>query len=132
MSWPAKAGHPVGAAQMDHTYYVYILASRRNGTLYIGVTNDLIRRVWEHREGLVEGFTKKYGVKQLVYFEIFDDINIAIDRETRLKKWRRQWKIDLIQKDNLLWDDFYEKLTAPAPLPNWLVQANQSVRSPRI
>jgi putative endonuclease len=117
---------------MDHTYYVYILASRRNGTLYIGVTNDLLRRVWEHREGLVEGFTKKYGVKQLVYFEVFDDINAAINRETRLKKWRRQWKIDLIQKENVLWDDLYEKLTAPVPLPDWLVQANQNVCSPQI
>ena len=117
---------------MDHTYYVYILASRRNGTLYVGVTNDLIRRVWEHREGLVEGFTKKYCVKQLVYFEVFDDINVAINRETRLKKWRRRWKIDLIQKENVLWDDLYKKLTAPAPLPDWLVQANQNVCSPQI
>jgi len=110
---------------MDRTYYVYILASQRNGTLYVGVTNDLLRRVSEHREGIAEGFTKKYGVKHLVFFEAFEDIRIAINRETRLKKWRRQWKIDLIQKENPLWDDLYEKLIAPAPLPEWIVQAEQ-------
>jgi putative endonuclease len=92
------------------TYWVYILASKRNGTLYVGVTNDLARRVWEHREGLVEGFTKTYGVTRLVYFEPFDDINAAIHREDRLKKWKRQWKIDLIQQRNLCWDDLYETL----------------------
>ncbi|HWM61847.1 MAG TPA: GIY-YIG nuclease family protein [Rhizomicrobium sp.] len=95
---------------MPGVYYVYILASKRNGTLYIGVTNDLIRRVWEHREGLVEGFTTTYGVKHLVHYEIFEDINAAIHRETRLKKWKRQWKIDLIQTRNLLWDDLYDTL----------------------
>jgi putative endonuclease len=121
LSWPAKAGHPGGTAQMDRTYYVYILASRRNGTLYVGVTNNLLRRISEHREGIAEGFTKKYGVKHLVQFELFEDINAAIHRETRLKKWRRRWKIDLIQKENPLWDDLYEKLIAPKPLPDWLV-----------
>ena len=95
---------------MSGVYYVYILASKRNGTLYIGVTNDLVRRVGEHREGLVEGFTKTYGVKRLVHYEIFEDINAAIHRETRLKKWNRQWKIDLIQTRNLLWDDLYDTL----------------------
>jgi putative endonuclease len=89
---------------------VYILASKRNGTLYIGVTNDLARRVWEHREGLVEGFTKTYGVKHLVYFELFEDIHAAIHRETRLKKWKRQWKMDLIQSRNIPWDDLYETI----------------------
>jgi putative endonuclease len=93
---------------MPGVYYVY--ASRRNGTLYIGVTNDLARRVWEHREGLAEGFTKDYGIKRLVYFETFEDINAAIHREDRLKKWKRQWKIDLIQARNPLWDDLYETL----------------------
>jgi putative endonuclease len=111
---------------MDRTYYVYILASRRNGTLYIGVTNNLLRRVSEHRDGIAEGFTKKYGVKHLVYFEAFGDINAAIHRETRLKKWRRQWKIDLIQKENPLWDDLYEQLTAPMPLPAWLSQEQKN------
>ncbi|MBN9588113.1 MAG: hypothetical protein BGN85_06040 [Alphaproteobacteria bacterium 64-11] len=95
---------------MPGAYYVYILASKHNGTLYIGVTNDLARRIWEHREGLAEGFTKKYDVKRLVHFEVFDNINDAIHRETRLKKWKRQWKIDLIQSRNLLWDDLYESL----------------------
>jgi putative endonuclease len=96
---------------MTGVYYVYILANKRNGTLYIGVTNDLVRRVWEHREGLVEGFTKTYGVKRLVHYETFDDINAAIHRETRLKKWKRQWKIDLIQSRNIPWDDLYETVS---------------------
>jgi putative endonuclease len=95
---------------MAGAYYVYILASKRNGTIYVGVTNDLARRVWEHREGLVDGFTKTYGVKRLVHYETFDDINAAIQRETRLKKWNRQWKIDLIQTRNLLWGDLYDTL----------------------
>ncbi len=95
---------------MSKTYYVYILASRRNGTLYIGVTNDLPRRVWEHREGLVEGFTRTYGVKVLVYYEVFDDIGFAIAREKRLKRYKREWKINLIQQSNVEWDDLYETL----------------------
>ena len=88
---------------MSKTYYVYILASKRNGTLYIGVTNDLTRRVWEHREGLVPGFTKTYCVKTLVYFEAFDDIEQAIRREKRLKKYKREWKMNLIQQRNAGW-----------------------------
>jgi len=95
---------------MAKTYYVYILASRRNGTLYIGVTSDLGRRVWEHREGLIPGFTKTYGVKMLVYFETFDDIHAAIARESRLKKYKREWKMNLIQIDNVEWRDLYETL----------------------
>ncbi len=94
---------------MSKTYYVYILASARNGTLYIGVTNDIVRRVSEHREGLVEGFTKKYGVKMLVHFEMFQDINTAIHRETRLKKWKRRWKLELIEKHNPDWNDLYRQ-----------------------
>ena len=90
---------------MPKTYYVYILASKRNGTLYIGVTNDLARRVGEHRDGLVPGFTKTYGVKRLVYYEMFDDIERAIRRETRLKKYKREWKINLIQQRNVEWRD---------------------------
>jgi len=95
---------------MQKTYYVYILASKRNGTLYIGVTNDLTRRVWEHREGLVPGFTKKYGVKTLVYYETYDDINAAIHREKRLKKYKREWKMNLIQQNNVEWRDLAETL----------------------
>ncbi|HEX4535015.1 MAG TPA: GIY-YIG nuclease family protein [Rhizomicrobium sp.] len=90
---------------MSKTYYVYILASKRNGTLYIGMTNDIVRRVWEHREGLVEGFTKKHSVKRLVYFEMFEDVHAAIHRETRLKKYKREWKLNLIQEKNVEWRD---------------------------
>lgn len=95
---------------MTHTYYVYILASGRNGTLYIGATGDLPRRIWEHREGLLGGFTKRYGVKKLVHFEIFEDVRDALHRETRLKKWKRAWKINLIQQTNLEWEDLYDHL----------------------
>ncbi len=95
---------------MEKLYYVYILASARNGTLYVGVTNDLARRMGEHREGLVEGFTKRHGVKQLVHYEVFEDIHAAIQRETRLKKWKRQWKMDLIQSRNMFWDDLCHTL----------------------
>ncbi len=95
---------------MQNTYCVYILASKRNATLYIGVTNDLARRVWEHREGLVPRFTKIYGVKTLVYYEVFDDINLAILREKRLKKYKREWKINLIQQRNPEWRDLTETL----------------------
>jgi putative endonuclease len=87
------------------TYYVYILASKRNGTLYIGVTNDLAFRVWQHKNGQLPGFTKQYGVKMLVYFEMFEDVHDALHRETRLKKYKREWKINLIQKDNVAWRD---------------------------
>jgi putative endonuclease len=96
---------------MLKTYYVYILASKRNGTLYIGVTNDLARRSGEHREGLVSGFTKKYGVKMLVYYEVFDDINAAIHRESRLKKYKREWKLNLIEERNQNWRDLSEELS---------------------
>ena len=105
-----SAGHPVKRVTMPKTYYVYILASKRNGTLYIGVTNDLARRSWEHREGLASGFTKKYGVKTLVYYEVFDDIDAAFHRETRLKKYKREWKINLIEARNPNWRDLSEEL----------------------
>ena len=91
-------------------HYVYILASKRNGTLYIGVTNDLIRRVYEHKNDLIDGFTKKYGVHRLVYYEQYDDVVNAIQREKRLKKWNRQWKIELFGKDNPEWKDIYLQL----------------------
>ena len=90
---------------MSKMYFVYILASCRNGTLYIGVTNDLARRTFEHRQGNVSGFTKKHGVKLLVYYEVFEDINAAIARETRLKKYKREWKINLIEERNPNWRD---------------------------
>ena len=95
---------------MDKQYYVYILASRKNGTLYIGITSDLVKRVWEHKEKAVKGFTRKYSVNRLVYYEIFDDSENAIKREKRLKEYKRQWKIDLIEKENPEWNDLYEMI----------------------
>ena len=91
-------------------YYVYILASRRNGTLYVGVTSDLVRRVYEHRTDAVDGFTKRYGVHTLVWFEVADDVRAAIQREKTIKKWNRQWKLALIEKDNPDWNDLYEEI----------------------
>ena len=91
-------------------YWVYILASAPGGTLYTGVTNDLVRRTYEHREGLAKGFTKKYGVKRLVYFEQHDTAYTAIQREKNIKHWPREWKIDLIVKDNPDWHDLYDEI----------------------
>lgn len=95
---------------MDRKFYVYILASEKLGTLYIGYTSDLARRIYEHREGAVPGFTNKYGVKRLVYFEIFDDVRLAQQRERSLKKWQRDWKINLIERENPEWADLYDGL----------------------
>ena len=95
-------------------YWVYILASKPQGTLYIGVTNDLLRRVWEHREGLIPGFTKTYGVKSLVYWEEFDEILDAISREKRLKRWRRDWKRSLIETSNPHWADRFSECVVAA------------------
>jgi putative endonuclease len=92
-------------------YYVYILASKEHGTLYIGVTNNLVRRVYEHKEGLVDGFTKRYKVHNLVYYELTDSIEDAIAREKQLKKWNRAWKIELIESMNPRWRDLYHELT---------------------
>jgi putative endonuclease len=89
---------------------VYILASKPRGTLYVGVTNDLVRRVAEHREGLVPGFTKTYGVKMLVYFEEHADINEAIKREKQIKRWARSWKIELIREKNPEWRDLFGEI----------------------
>jgi putative endonuclease len=89
-----------------------MLASARYGTLYVGITSDLIKRIWEHREGFVEGFTKEYGVKQLVWYETHADAISAITREKQIKKWNRAWKINLIQKENPYWRDLYETLSA--------------------
>ena len=93
---------------MTKTYYVYILASKRNGTLYIGVTNDLERRLYEHKNNLVEGFTNKYNVHHLVYYEDVNDIQSALLREKQLKRWTRKWKIELIEKVNPEWLDLAE------------------------
>ena len=90
------------------SYYVYLLASRRCGTLYLGVTNDLIRRVYEHRIKAVPGFSAQYGVDRLVWYEVYQDALTAIAREKEIKKWRRDWKIALIEADNPDWNDLFE------------------------
>jgi putative endonuclease len=109
-SSPAQAGDPVITAPSmgkKKIFWVYILASRIGGTLYIGVTNDLVRRVFEHRSEVMQGFTKRYGVHRLVYFEQFSDIDSVIRREKRLKKWNRAWKVRLIEEANPNWDDLF-------------------------
>jgi putative endonuclease len=93
-------------------FWVYILASRIGGTLYIGVTNDLVRRIYQHREKFVRGFTKKYALQRLVYFEEFSNVEAAIRREKRLKKWNRSWKIRLIEEANPNWTDLYDGIAA--------------------
>lgn len=91
-------------------YYVYILASKKYGTLYIGITSDLIKRIHQHKEHVVDGFTNKYKVHQLVYYEIHEDVREAILREKQIKKWNRDWKINLIEQDNPYWLDLYPGL----------------------
>jgi putative endonuclease len=86
---------------------VYILSSKRNGTLYVGVTSNLVQRVWQHKEGLADGFTKEHGVKLLVWYERHDTMETAISREKALKEWRREWKCELIEKTNPYWRDLY-------------------------
>ena len=92
-------------------YYVYLLASRKHGTLYVGVTNDLIRRVYEHKNKIIRGFTTRYGVDRLVWYECYDDPINAITREKELKKWRCDWKIRLIEENNPDWVDLYAGIT---------------------
>ena len=89
---------------------VYILASERNGTLYIGVTSDLVRRVWQHKHGITGGFSERYGTRLLVWFESHDTMESAIRREKQLKEWRRSWKLQLIERENPEWADLYEGL----------------------
>jgi len=102
----------------EHLYFVYILASRRNGTLYVGVTNDVMRRTYEHKTDLIKGFTKKYGVHILVWYEAYDDIHTAIAREKRLKRWNRAWKIKLIEENNSGWNDLYDRMMGEIALPD--------------
>ena len=92
----------------ERTYYVYILASQRNGTLYVGVTNNLSYRAWQHKEGAASAFTRKYRVNRLVYYEHYGEITDAIAREKKLKRWRREWKVALIEAGNPQWLDLYE------------------------
>jgi len=95
---------------MNKSFCVYILSSKKNGTLYVGVTSDLIKRTWEHKESLVDGFTKKYNVKKLVYYEQHQNAQSAIQREKQLKEWKRKWKLELIEKLNPKWSDLYDSL----------------------
>jgi putative endonuclease len=95
---------------MERQFYVYLLASKRNGTLYAGVTSDLVKRIWQHKNKLEDGFTKKYGVDKLVYYEIHSTAETAIRREKQIKKWRRPWKLRLIEENNPRWRDLYEEI----------------------
>jgi putative endonuclease len=89
---------------------VYILASKRNGTLYVGVTSDLIQRIWQHRQDLIEGFTRRYNVKLLIWYELHDDMSSAITREKQIKEWRRAWKIELVERLNPTWKDLWTEI----------------------
>ena len=103
----------------EHTYYVYILTKERNSVFDVGVTNNLIRRVYEHKEGIISGFTKKYDVKMLVYYEYYNDIHEAIHREKLIKKWKRKFKVNAIEKMNPEWKDLYfELINTPDPAPS--------------
>ena len=95
----------------ERTYYVYILASKPYGTLYIGVSGNFINRMEHHRAMKIQGFTKRYGVTKLVHFEMFGEVTAAIQREKTMKKWPRQWKINLIERDNPHWNDLYQELS---------------------
>jgi putative endonuclease len=110
MTATIAAALQVGSIRM--MFWVYILASQPGGTPYVGVTNDLIRRIFEHREGLVRGFTKRYGVKRLVYFEQHETAIAAIQSEKNIKHWPREWKIDLIVSKNPDWRDLYDEIVA--------------------
>ena len=112
---PAKAGVQkkcTSRLTLCQFYYetVNILASKRNGTLYVGITSDLVKRVWNHKNGLVDGFTKKYGIKMLVYYENHENAQSAIIREKQIKKWRRLWKLRLIEEKNPEWRDLYDDI----------------------
>jgi putative endonuclease len=108
---PAHAGIQSGKeSTMERQPSVYIMASKRNGTLYIGVTSNLIKRIWEHKRNVVEGFTKKYGVHTLVWYEVHETMDSAIQREKALKKWRRKLKLDLIESFNPDWQDLYKSI----------------------
>ena len=95
---------------MEKNGYVYIMASKRNGTLYIGVTSDLPGRVWQHKEGVVDGFTKKYGCKMLVWYAVYESVEEAIRREKQMKEWQRRWKLRVIEEMNPGWNDLFESI----------------------
>lgn len=100
---------------MQKSYYIYILANGRNGTLYVGVTNDLVRRVYEHKTGATEGFTQRYGIDRLVWYDETPDISAAIQREKTMKRWPRAYKLNVIEKFNPQWRDLYDDLNSSAP-----------------
>ena len=104
------AGLDPAIHQIKMAYWVYILASKPGGTLYVGVTNNLVRRIYEHREGLADGFTKRYGLKRLVWYETHESTIAAIQREKNIKHWSREWKIDLIVSMNPDWRDLYDEI----------------------
>ena len=95
------------------TYWVYIMANTRRGVMYVGITSKLTARVWQHRTGALDGFTKRYGCKRLVWFEGFGEPHLAISREKKLKRWRREWKFALIEQENPEWRDLWEELAGP-------------------
>ena len=95
---------------MDKAFYVYVLASRRNGTLYVGITSNLVQRTWQHKEGFVSGFTKEHDVKKLVWYEQHETAEGAITREKQIKKWNRVWKVELIEAANPYWNDLYPQI----------------------
>lgn len=99
-------------AMTDKKYHVYILASRRNGTLYVGITSDLVKRVYDHKNKVISGFTKELEISTLVYFETYDDAERAIHREKCIKEWKRDWKLKLIEENNPQWKDLYERIVA--------------------
>jgi putative endonuclease len=107
MSFPRKRE---SSDTMPRQPAVYILASKQNGTLYVGVTSNLQKRAWEHKNDLVEGFTKRYGVHRLVFYELHEDIVSAIRREKQMKKWKRAWKLELIERQNPMWNDLWEEI----------------------
>ncbi|HEY2068533.1 MAG TPA: GIY-YIG nuclease family protein [Rhizomicrobium sp.] len=115
----------------ERNFCVYIMASKPRGTLYVGVTGHLQLRIYQHREGLVEGFTKKYSVKRLVYFEVYATVWPAIQREKRIKKWPRAWKINLIRTENPDWNDlavdWYPKEMLPADIENWIARTSRAM-----
>jgi putative endonuclease len=106
---PAKAG--IHRNQMQKQYFVYILTNKKNGTLYVGVSNDIIRRIYEHKNKLVDGFSKQYDLQNLVYYEIYDTAEQAIHREKCIKKWNREWKTKRINEFNPEWKDLYQQIT---------------------
>jgi len=97
---------------MDKQFYVYILASKRNGTLYIGMTSNLVKRIWEHKNDKINGFTKTYKIKMLVYFEAHNNVEIALTREKQIKKWSTAWKLRLIEEKNPSWNDLYDVVSS--------------------